>query len=123
MALFMAPAGVGKTHLALDLLKREYLNHFDYIIILCPTLRHNETYHKWTWLWDNPKVILVEPGDSPGNHLYNWIEELVDLLAGCKTLFLIDDIIADETLDKQRQPLLGLAILWRHKGHLLCLLT
>ena len=31
-------------------------------------------------------------------------------LAGYKTLFLINDIIANETLDKQRQPLLGLAM-------------
>ena len=40
-------------------------------------------------------------------------------MAGFQTLFLIDDIIADETLNKKRQPLLGLAILRRHEGHLL----
>ena len=28
MVLFVAPTGVGKTHLALDLLKQEYFNHF-----------------------------------------------------------------------------------------------
>ena len=44
-------------------------------------------------------------------------------LAGFKTLFLIDDVIADETLDNQRQPLLDLAISGRHKSHLLSLLT
>ena len=44
-------------------------------------------------------------------------------MAESKTLFLINDIIADETLDKQRQPLLGLAISGRHKEHLLWLLT
>ena len=44
-------------------------------------------------------------------------------LAGSKILFLIDDIIADETLDKRRQPLLELAISGRHKGHSLWLLT
>ena len=43
-------------------------------------------------------------------------------MAGHKTLFLIDEIIADETFNKGRQPLLGLAILGRHKGHLLWLL-
>ena len=42
---------------------------------------------------------------------------LGDILAGSKALFLIDDIIADETLDKCRQPLLELAISRRHKGH------
>ena len=37
-ALFVAPAGVGKTHLALSLLETEYGNHFDFIVIICPTL-------------------------------------------------------------------------------------
>ena len=51
------------------------------------------------------------------------IEKISNLLAGNKTLFLIDDIIADETLDKHSQPLLELAISGRHRGHSLWLLT
>ena len=51
------------------------------------------------------------------------IEKISNLLAGDKTLFLIDGIIADETLDKHRQPLLELAISGRHRGHSLWLLT
>ena len=43
-ALFIAPAGVGKTHLALNLLENEYRNNFDVIVIICPTLANNETY-------------------------------------------------------------------------------
>ena len=43
-ALLLAPTGVGKTHLALNLLETEYRNHFDFIVIICPTLAHNETY-------------------------------------------------------------------------------
>ena len=43
--------------------------------------------------------------------------------AGFKTLFLIDDIIADQNLDKRRQPLLELAISRRHEEHWLWLLT
>ena len=36
---------------------------------------------------------------------------------------MIDDIIADETLDKRCQPLLELVISVRHRGHSLWLLT
>ena len=36
---------------------------------------------------------------------------------------MIDDIIADEALDKRRQPLLELAISGRHRGHSLWLLS
>ena len=118
-ALFVAPTRVGKTHLALNLLKREYKNHFDYIIIICPTLKHNSTYRGRKWVWSNPEVILIEPGNS----LYGWIEKIGNLLAGSKTLFLIDDIIDNETLNKGRQPLLDLAISGRHKEHSLWLLT
>ena len=110
IVLFVAPTGVGKTQLALELLEREYLNHFDVVIILCPTLRHNEMHHQWKWFWTHPFIILVELGDSPGSHLCDWIETLDNLLAEHKTLFLIDGSIADETLNKQRQHLLGLAI-------------
>ena len=39
-ALFVAPTGAGKTHLALSLLENEYRNHFDFIVIICPTLRY-----------------------------------------------------------------------------------
>ena len=51
------------------------------------------------------------------------IEKISNLLTGSATLFLIDDIIADETLDKRRQSLLELAILGRHRQHSLWLLT
>ena len=60
---------------------------------------------------------------NPGNRPYGWIEKIGNLLAGFKTLFLIDDIIADETLDKRRHPLFDLAISGRHRKHSLWLLT
>ena len=118
-ALFIAPTEVGKTHLALSLLETEYRNHFNFIVIICPTLAHNETYKSRGCVWIDPDVIPIEPG----NNLYYLIEKISNLLAGSTTLFLIDDIIADETLDKRRQPLLELAISGRHKGHSLWLLT
>ena len=43
-ALFIAPTGVGKTHLALNFLESEYFSHFNFIVIICPTLAHNEAY-------------------------------------------------------------------------------
>ena len=97
-ALSIAPTGVGKTHLAFNLLESEYKNHFNFIIIICPTLKHNETYRSRKWVWTDPEVILIEPG----NQLYYWIERIGKLLTGAKALFLINDIIANETLDKRR---------------------
>ena len=117
-ALFVAPTRVGKTHLALNLFESEYRHHFDFIIIICPALEHNETYKSRGWVWNDPDVIPIEPD----NNLYYLIEKISKLLAGSKTLFLIDDIIADEAFDKRRQPLLGLAIFGRHRQRSLWLL-
>ena len=89
------------------------------IVTICPTLRYNSTYKNRSWVWNDPDVIPIEPG----NNLYYSIEKISNLLAGDKTLFLIDDIIANETLDKCRQLLLELAISGRYKGHSLWPLT
>ena len=118
-ALFITPTGVGKMHLALNLLETEYRNHFNFIVLICPTLELNETYKSRGWVWNVPNVIPIKPG----NQLYYLIEKISNLLARSKTLFLIDDIIADEALDKHRQLLLGLAISMRHRSHSLLLLT
>ena len=42
--IFTGQTGCGKTHLVLDLIEKEYKKHFDYIVVLCPTVRIDETY-------------------------------------------------------------------------------
>ena len=60
-ALFVAPTGVGKTHLALSLLETEYRNHFefDFIVIICNNLRYNSTYKSRSWVWNDTDVNQV----------------------------------------------------------------
>ena len=71
--IFTGRIGCGKTHLVLDLIEKEYSKHFDYIIIICPTLRDNNvTYHSKDWIKNDGKVWLVDPKDK----LYQWIEKL-----------------------------------------------
>ena len=55
--------GSRKTQLALSLLENEYRNHFDFIVIICPTLRYNSTYKSRGWVWNDPDVIRLEPGN------------------------------------------------------------
>ena len=132
-AIFTDPTGCGKTYLVLDLIGKEYNKHFDYIIIICPTLRWNKTYHSKDWIKNDVKVWLIKlPKDiicrtlrcnkivlEKVNGLYYWTENLSQLLARSETLFIIDEIIASEGLDKRRQPLLELAISGRHREHYL----
>ena len=118
-ALFTGPTGVGKTRLVLGMIETQYNKHFYKIIILCPTIRWNKTYIGRSWVIKDENVWFVEPKDK----LYDYIEKLSNLEAGNALLFTVDDIIADENLDKRRQSLLELAISGRHKNYYLWLLT
>ena len=60
-AIFIGQTGSGKTHLVLELIEKEDNNRFDYIIIICPTLRWNKTYHSRDWIKNDDKVWLIEP--------------------------------------------------------------
>ena len=95
------------------MIETQYNNHFDKLIILCPTIRWNKTYIDRSWVIKDENLWLIEPKDK----LYDYIEKLSNLEAGNAVLFIVDDIIADESLDKRRQSLLELAISGRHKNH------
>ena len=73
----------------------------------------DKTYHSRNWIKNEDNVWLIEPKDK----LYKWTEKLSQLLAHYETLFIIDDIIADEGRHKRRQPILELAVSGRHRGH------
>ena len=118
-SIFIGQTGCGKTHLVLGLIGKQYNNHFDYIVIICPTLRENDTYHAKVWIKNDDNVWLVDPKDN----FYQWIKKLSELLRFFEVLFIIDDIIANESLDTRRQPLLELSISGSHQGHYLWLLT
>ena len=60
-ATFSGQTKCGKTHLVLDLIEKEYSKHFDYIIIICPTLPYNKTYHSKEWIKKDDNIWLIEP--------------------------------------------------------------
>ena len=61
-AIFSGLTGCGKSHRMLDLLESEYKGHFEFIIILCQTIRCNKTYLARSWIKEDDRVFLVEPG-------------------------------------------------------------
>ena len=87
-AIFTGQMGSEKTHLVLELIENYYNKHFDYIVIICPMLRENSTYHAKEWIKSDDKVWLVDPKDN----LYQWIEKLSQLLSGLETLFIIETV-------------------------------
>ena len=53
-----AMTGCGKTCYLLNFLERNYMNYFEYIVIICSTLSWNKTYQEWKFLKD-PDLITI----------------------------------------------------------------
>ena len=60
-ALFTGQTGCGKTERALRLIETEYINHFEFIVIISPTIKYNEAYRKRAWILTDERVTLLEP--------------------------------------------------------------
>ena len=56
VTIFTGQMGCGKTRLVLDLIEKKYKKHFDYIVIICPMLRVNKTYHVRNWVKNDDKI-------------------------------------------------------------------
>ena len=57
-SIFIGQTGCGKTRLVLNLIEKEYNNHFDNIVIICSTLQKNDTYHAKEWIKNDDKFCL-----------------------------------------------------------------
>ena len=118
-AMFIGPTGCGKSKKVVDLLQNEYRNHYEYIVLLCPTIGVNKTYQDCQALWTDDDVFLIDPKDQ----LLEYIEGFSKRFQIRETLFILDDCIGDKHLDERRTKLLDLATSGRHSGHSLWLLT
>ena len=70
-AMFVGVMACGKTELLLGLLETEYKNHFEFIVVLCPTILDNKTYLSRKWILDDKNVFIV--CDMEGR-LNEWIK-------------------------------------------------
>ena len=56
--MFVGVTACGKTELLLRLLETVYKNHFEFIVILCPTILDNKTYLSRRWIFDDKNFLL-----------------------------------------------------------------
>ena len=90
--MFVGVMACSETEFSLRLLETEYKNHFEFIIILCPTMLDNKTYLFRKWIPDDKNVFIV--CDVEGK-LNEWIKLFKNMLKGYQTLFIIDDCSAE----------------------------
>ena len=58
--MFIGAMNVGKTEYLLRILETEYKNHFEFTVIMCPTvLDNNKTYLSKKWIFDDKNVFIV----------------------------------------------------------------
>ena len=93
--------GCGKKVFILDLQEGPYRGFFQHIVVLCPTVRHNKTYKQCPWIWTDPEVYLLDPGER----LHDYLREFYHVFMGEPTLYIIDDCSASTALTKKKDML------------------
>ena len=104
----------GKTHFILDLLEQEYIGHFDFIVLFCPTFFMNKTYNR-KWIFKDNNFIVINP-ESVKCHLNQVISFVSETYKGLNTLFIIDDCANLQDSKRKTSELCNLAFSGRHYG-------
>ena len=102
----------GKTHYLLDMLEREYNGHFDYIFIVCPTLKDNKTYQNWKYLNDPDVFELACAHDE----VEKFLQDIVHFAANTNSLIILDDCAACKDVKNRTSELVKLGLHGRHIG-------
>ena len=119
-AMFIGVTACGKTEFLLRLLETVYKNHFEFIVILCPTISDNKTY---PFLGNGFLTIRMFLLCDVEGKLNEWIKLFKNALKGHQPLFIIDDCSAEGEINKKRDALSELAFSGRHRNHSLWVLT
>ena len=77
----------GKTHYLLEMLEKEYKNHFDHIFIVCPTLEDSKTYQQWKYLADPDVYALPVSHDN----VETTLREITHFAKNSNSLVILDD--------------------------------
>ena len=109
-ATICGQTGCGKTVFILDLLEGPYWGFFQHIVVLCPTVRHNKTYQQRPWIWTDPEVYLLDPGEQ----FHDYLRAFYHVFMSEPTLYIIDHCSASTALKKKKDMLSMLAFSGRH---------
>ena len=88
--MFVGVTNVGKTEYLLRILETEYKNHFEFIVIMCPTiLDNNKKYLSRKWIFDYKNVFIVCDVEGKLNEwiklFRNTLKFQIKAVASCST--------------------------------------
>ena len=81
----------GKIHYMLQMLEEEYIKHFEYIILLCPTFEWNNTYHGWRYTKD-PDFIAIPCSQDNIDLVLKYVVDLSN------SLIILDDCASGQEI-------------------------
>ena len=102
----------GKTSYLLNMLENEYKNHFDYIILICPTFSWNKTYQEWKYINDMD-VISIE---CDQDNVDKFLHIISEIYKGTNSLLILDDCASSKDVKNRTSELVRLAFSARHFG-------
>ena len=102
----------GKTHYLLELLEKDYMNHFEFIILLCPTFEWNKTYREWEYI--NDPDFLTIPCDHGDIDVV--LGHVADIFKGTNSLIILDDCADGKEVKNRTSEIVRLGFSARHYG-------
>ena len=121
--LFVGATGCSKTVHTWDLLEGPYRRVFETIVVVCPTIPWNRSYIERPVFWSDSDVLLVPPAWLTCYGLQKMLKVLSTAFTGERVLFIVDDCVAEDGLDRRRSALTELVNSGRHRGHSLWLIS
>ena len=89
-AMFVGATNVGKAEYLLRILETEYKNHFEFIVIMCPTiLDNNKTYLSRKWIFDDNNVFIVRDVEGKLNKWITLFRNTLKFRKHCLSLTIV----------------------------------
>ena len=100
----------GKTNYLLNMLEKEYMNHFKFIFLICPTFENNKTYRSWKYEVDEDYIVIPCNQD----HVDNWLKYIVQNFKGTNSLIILNDCASGNSVKGRTSELVKLGFSARH---------
>lgn len=93
-------------------MEKNYIKHFEGILLLCPTFEWNRTYQEWKYKNDHVFIDVPYDQDNIGTVLRN----VVDLFKGTNGLITVDHCASGQKIKNRTSEVIKLNFSARHYG-------
>ena len=88
------------------------MNHFDFIILICPTISWNRSYQQWKYVKD-PDLVTIE---SEQEHVNKILHIIQNIYMGTNSLIILDDCASSQYVKNRTGKIVKMAFSARHYG-------